>query len=482
MKNIFCAIFALSAASLFAGGSDYKAYLGGHVIDKIAVARSLGIKYISFDERRIWHILRSDKGEICFYLKDPESILHVAATYPVDDPEKASADRNTRWRDLCVLLDPSAPFPQNFAGGKPRADGKIILPWNYRRKPVVGMVVARIMARINAMEKSKTNKKMKFGGFVFTDPRLSGEFYKTAAGGEPAKISIADNVVQDNGKPFDYKTYAEGRLEFLKALRKAARAVNADVKFVFETSDIRGDFLDFAESVPDFKTKYADAIPDLVVSSGSTAKLLDESNFKSGILRRDMVSSSSLANVFDPAREAAEIAALAQCGASSSINLDPPQGDILRYGNIPARLRISRLIPAMEILNNTPLDARRYDAKENVYSSPNAFISAKAAGFRKPNTNNYFIVFIAGGGKIKLPDGYTVDTFEYVNGFFGSTVGHHHRKPMGAVYEKGEKLFRMRHWMSLSKPVIFSEKGGYITLANETFAGEIFMLTLKPSK
>ena len=483
MKKLFCAIFALASVSLFAGAGDYKTYLGmPDANKKFLTARSLGIKYLSFQRNGIWHLLRKDIGDdFCYYLKDPE--MFACAAYPPDAPDKAHPNHKTHWRELCALIDANAPFPQNFAHGRQLPSGDIFLLWNYQRKRVVDFAVARIMATLKSMEKSKSGGcKMKFGGFIFTDPRLSGEFYARAADGTFAKTALPNGTALSVGKPLDYKTYSEGRLEFFKALRKAVRAVYPDAKFVFETSDIRKDFLEYAESVPDFKAKYADAIPDLVVSRGGVPELLREENFKSGILSRGMVVSASLANAFDPAREAAEIAALAVCGAGSIIDIDSPECGARRWGNIPARLRVSRMIPAMENLNNTPLEARRYDAGAGEYSSPTAFISAKGAGFLAPNTNKFFITFIEGGGRIKLPDGYTVDTFEYVNGYFGSTVGHHHRQPLKAVNENGEKVFKMRHWMSQSKPAIFKEKDGFVEIANETFTGEIFMLALKKVK
>ena len=131
-------------------------------------------------------------------------------------------------------------------------------------------------------------------------------------------------------------------------------------------------------------------------------------------------------------------------------------------------------------MNKTPLSKRHYDEKTNTYSSPTAFMSEGGVCLKFPGGDYCFVVFTAPGGKIKLPDGYTGETFESMTGSFKSMLVHHGRRPIKFKMDKdGRKLFNFMHWMSKTKPLIFSEKDGYLRLGGAEFTNEPFLLRLK---
>ncbi|MBE6413396.1 MAG: hypothetical protein E7035_02445 [Verrucomicrobiaceae bacterium] len=482
MKKFLFTLFAISTSVLSAQTNNFTPYIGGQTVgEKMQIARNIPYKHVIWEPRTTWALSKSTEEVFYYYIKDPDSLVSHPS-FITETGEPTHPNYKTNWKKVCVLVDEKAEFPNNFAQGKV-IENQTVLPWNYQRQEVINEVVNRIKNTVNNINKIRQNKsRIVFAGFIFTDPRLSGEFYKKTADGKYVKASLSNDTAQPYGAPFDYKTYTEGRLMFLKTLRKEMQKINKDAKIIFEVDNLYKDFVKQTEAIDGFKEKYADSIPDFFVVRKGAKSLTNEKNFASGIISKNQVISNSFANIIDLKREVKEITHLAQNGINTTFDITAENSPNKRFGNIPARLRISRLIPTLENMHKTPLDARQYDEQSNMYFSPVASLSEGGVGVLIPRTNNFYIAFTAKNGKIKLPDGYTVDTFEYVNGCLGSTIGYHGRKAMKAVYINGQKCFKMLHWMSKSYPLIFIEKDGFIELGNEMFANEMLLLKLKKVK
>ncbi len=479
MKKFLLALFAIATSSLSAQNGNFTPYIGGETDgERMNIIRNIPYKHIVWTPRAIWALAKSYQEVVYYYIKDPDfNVAHPSFVTETGAP--THPNYKTNWKNVCVLVDETAEFPKNFAHGKIIGD-KTVIPWNYQRQEVINEVVMRITNQVKSLNKLRQNKsKIVFAGFIFTDTRLTGEFFKRTKNGNYVKTSLKNDTANPYGKPFDYKTFTEGRLMFFKTLRKEMLKINKDAKIIFEVDNIYNDFVKKAEVIEGFKEKYADSIPDFIVVRKGAKSLTNEKNFASGIITKNQIASNSYANMFDLKREVKDIAHLAQNGIYTTFDLTAKNSPNLRFGNIPARLRVSRLIPSLENMHKTPLSARMYDEQTNMYFSPVASLSEGGVGVLIPNSNSFYIVFTAKNGKIKLPDGYTVETFEYVNGSFGSTIGYHGRKPMKAQYIDGQKCFKMLHWMSKSHPLIFIEKDGFIELGNEMYANEMLLLKLK---
>lgn len=270
-------------------------------------------------------------------------------------------------------------------------------------------------------------------------------------------------------------------LNYLKALRACAKSIDKNAKFIFEVGDIYKEWVEPALKVENLKSDYAEALPDMVLTRNPGTAFVDDARiFDSGLLTKEQVGTATLANRLDIPSEVRDISKAATAGAWGLIDEAGEDAATDRMCNVPPRLSMTRILPSFENMNKTPLSKRHYDEKTNTYSSPTAFMSEGGVCLKFPGGDYCFVVFTAPGGKIKLPDGYTGETFESMTGSFKSMLVHHGRRPIKFKMDKdGRKLFNFVHWMSKTKPLIFSEKDGYLRLGGAEFTNEPFLLRLK---
>lgn len=149
----------------------------------------------------------------------------------------------------------------------------------------------------------------------------------------------------------------------------------------------------------------------------------DERAFKSGLLDKSRTGTST-PNVWDEL-QARKIAAAAVNGSWSTWF-----GRIGGHGNcpvyhyirdVPARLKIAKLLPVWENLIGTPLSERKWDGA--VYSSPTAGMTDSAVWATHPESGEVYFSFIKSGGYVPIPEGYEIAGIAALDGVFNKIDG-----------------------------------------------------------
>ena len=70
---------------------------------------------------------------------------------------------------------------------------------------------------------------------------------------------------------------------------------------------------------------------------------------------------------------------------------------------VPARLKLIRVLANWENVNRTPLNQRSWDG--TTYKSPNALVTPDVISVIQPHTNKLFVVFLTGKGEVTIPRG-----------------------------------------------------------------------------
>ena len=199
------------------------------------------------------------------------------------------------------------------------------------------------------------------------------------------------------------------------------------MKFIVEPYNVYNDWMRYMDSDL-MKSKGADVkkyMPDFVLEeNGTTGFVDDERAFKNGLLDKSRTGSST-PNVWDEPQSRKIAAAAAVNGAWSTwFGRIGGTGNCPRYmyiRDVPARLKIAKLLPVWENLNGTPLSERKYE--NGVYSSPSAGMSESAIWAKHPETGEVYFTFITMDGSIPIPQGFEIDKISALSGVFEKLKG-----------------------------------------------------------
>ncbi len=347
------------------------------------------------------------------------------------------------WRDLRLgLLDFYYPNPDR------NADGSDV---DFSDATKIQAHVERVIHDVKVASLRRDKKTgFVFRGFVFLNPMRKG---------------------------------AEGRLAFMDSLRKEALKLRGDAKFIFVLDDISESWVKPIAKIADAKKSYAGAFPDLLLQKKrGTAFLDDKSIYADGSIKKSDVGRACFENAFNITAELRDCAKTAINGSWSTFADLLGESGFSDINSIPARLKISTLIPMWENLNNTPLSERVYDEESKIYYSPTAYMAKDAIGALCPIGNKkFYFVFNEPNARVMIPKGYTVKTINTITKRF--TFYPYVRKPFKGVQRDDGKLFKIAMWMSPKKPnMIMENDDGFLYLLNDSYTNEAFMAELEPKK
>ena len=360
-----------------------------------------------------------------FVIETPE---YAAYRRTIDLSKKYTKEEIAKIESLCAVAFPEKPFPQNMATGWFFNKNQVSMQLDMQQKAVHDIIIKRIFERVEKIE--KRNPRFKFAGFSWDVPQPYGDFniYVEKSKNRNRQTTLShwtgfDGTPERAGIKHDYPTYFEGYFEFYRALMERARAKNPQAKFIVEPYDIYHDWIRHAES-EFIKSKGADAkkyMPDFIWAEGrGTAFVNDARIFKSGLFTKRDVGNSCPAE-FAEQKVRATASAAAKAGAWTAFfgryggyNTAPYAKSIR---DIAARVKLAKLIPVWENLNNTPLSERNLE--NGVYQSPTAHMSADAYSAVRPQGDGMFFVFITDNGSVKIPQGKKLDKVVYLDGIFG---------------------------------------------------------------
>lgn len=427
----FCAQWA-SADSPKYDRDDYRNFFGicwrGSPQENIDYARQMG--YTSIFYRNGMEKCKNAAG-MKFYLESPEYATYTRA---VDVSKKYSPEEIRKFETFAALKDASKPFPENLATGWFMPPNGITIIPDFQQKKVIDRTVDKIIEHIRKIEKARPG--FKFAGAAWDVPQAEGDFWTGKKGnpmsnGRQVPISHWTGSGSASKHPdvtHDYPTHELGHYEFYRKLFERCRAeINPDSKFIVEPYRVYDGWVKdieklAAEKGPEEAKKY---MADFVCEEGSSTQFVeDERNFKSGLYKKDQVSSST-PNFFDEAsvRKISGVAAangawthwFGRPGATGNM----PDYKTIR--DVPARIKLAKALPVWENINNTPLSERKWDGQ--VYVSPTAGMSEDAVYAVQPGTQKLFFVFNTPDGIVRVPQGYRVARIYFTDGLFREFKG-----------------------------------------------------------
>ena len=458
---------------------DYRNYFGaGWLADSkevISFAKRMGFSHVMSMGPSM--AKTHDADGMFFYIETPEY-----GTYRryVDPSQKYSPEQIRDWETSCALKDASKPFPENLATGWFSTPTVFSVQLDFQQRKVIDRTIDRIIENVKKLQ--KINPKFKFAGFSWDVPQPFGDFWDAEqATRKGRQITLAHWTGKDSGSKHpdvthDYATYSEGYFEFLRLLReRAAKELNPDVKFIVEPYNVYNDWMRHMDS--DFiKAKGADAkkyMPDFVLEeNGTTGFVDDERAFKSGLLDKSRTGTST-PNVWDEL-QARKIAAAAADVAERTGCAVILIGHIGGTGNcpvyhyirdVPARLKIAKLLPVWENLIGTPLSERKWDGA--VYSSPTAGMTDSAVWATHPESGEVYFSFIKSGGYVPIPEGYEIAGITALDGVFNKIDG----MPPNEVPRWGSK-----------RPPLIKVEGGKIIPADFGVINQPYVVKFKKTE
>ncbi len=470
---------------------DFRNYFGGSwggsPNEVLTYCKNMNIRHIMY----VSGMENNRLADGCwFYFESPEYMTYnrIIDFDKVAEGKYSQSDID-KWQRDCALLDASKPFPKNLATGwffnTPKRSWKVCsLILDFQQKRVVDNAIKVITARAkNVVDTAKKNSiGLKFGGYIWDVPQPTGDFYGFVNGSKYAKqVELKDLRGVDSadvlpGNVHDFPTFSEGMLYYYSKLRSESKKINPDVKFIIDPAYLWEHWQEHIDRRSDLD-KFPGALPDLITEEFHTTNFVDDARvFKSGLVKKDMVATSTFHCWYDTDVEILLIGAAAKEGAWSTFFGHTGPG-CKSIADIPARMKISRFIATWENLNNTPLSKREFDRKNLVYSSPTAQMTLDAFGAMKPQTSDFFFCMVSPKGKIKIPDGYKISKIKALDPLFNKI-----RSPLKSRRNgDGSRTYCLNEKWGLQSR-LFNLKDGYLEPASDAVLNEAFVMELKKLK
>ncbi len=429
---VFAAAIVLSHA-VFAGGEDKK-YSRGDFRNYFGLAWASSPEEILQYCQNVGHThvmykygMEKDprSNGITFYIETPEYSVYRRV---VDLRKKYSPKEIESWESICAVAFPDKPFPRNMATGWFFDRYNVSLQLDMQQKKVHEIVTDRILDLVGKIVEK--NPRFKFGGYSWDVPQPYGDFnqFVDKPGHFNRQTTLKhwtgyDGTPERPGIKHDYGTYFEGYFEFYRLLMEKTRAKYPGAKFIVEPYNIYNNWIRYFES--DFmKSKGAGAkkyMADFIWSESGGLSFVNDANiFKSGQYSKCDIGNSS-PSIFKEADMRAVAGAAAAVGSWTAFFGRYGGYDNAPYArsirDIPARIKLGKLVPVWENLNNTPLSKRNFVG--GIYKSPTAYMSEDAYWAIQPEKDRMVFVFITERGAVEVPDGWEIEKIYHLDGLFG---------------------------------------------------------------
>ena len=396
------------AIQLFTGSSEkqkpeFRNFYGiawnGTPHENLAFAKQMGYDYVFYQKGMEKDSL--SKG-LHFYIETPEYSVYRRQI----DTKAIYSPEEIRFAEThFALMNNSKSFPNNIARGWFMSDHTFTPQLDLQQQKVISWAIDSIVEYVESIE--SVNPDFKFGGFAWDVPQPAGDFWDTIQ--KPGRqITLeywtrGDYGIKHPEVTHEYPTYSDGRIEFYKQLYHTTRAKFPGAKFMMEPYRIYDDWI----KVVGHRTDAKEVTPDLLAQERFGTEFVDDKRiFDSGLINSENVASTT-PDRFSEADNRLFAAKAAVNGAWFSwYGRFGGTGDMPGFKSIrevPARLKLIRVLANWENLNQTPMKERTWDG--TVYKSPNAFASPDVIAVKQPETGKLFVVFLSENGKVEIPKG-----------------------------------------------------------------------------
>ena len=330
-------------------------------------------------------------------------------------------------------------FPNNMATGSWNSSTSFSASWDFQQQTVIDKLVEQEIAIFKEFE--NVSLPFTFAGYMIDETRLMGAFWKwdsTLNKESFIKLSEwtgSDSSLLHSGITHEYATYEEGMVAYYKKLNSRMRQEFPNAKWILEPYRLystAGPYNeDWVYSIKDRADKN-ELIPDMLFQESSGAEFVDNVNiFNSGVnISKDMVGSSQPNSVGEDKNRLYAGKAGINGAWYNWFGRFGGTGDMPGFTSITAvypRLKLIRVIPNWDNLNNIPLVNRSWDG--SVYQSAKdgklqSYINSDVMYSRHWKNGKIFAVFNTTNtinGKIKLNSGETVTSIQKTDGYFIET-------------------------------------------------------------
>lgn len=397
-----------------------------------------------------------------FYLIDPFWYPEVLSGYrrTIDTLEPISESLKDFYNQHMVWKSNDS-FPNNLATGyyPSGTSTKFSVMWDFQQQVVIDEVVEKIITLAKRYENH--TQSFTFGGYIFDEPKLAGEFYRFDENGEkniPVPLSYwtgMDSGLIHGTITHEYATYSEGMAAFYKKLRARISQEFPHAKWIVRPTWLYHE-IDNNEWIYQIKNRAdkEELIPDMLSQGNSQDTLFvdDANNFDSGLpITKDKVGNSQVGDIDEYKNRL--IAAKAGINGAwyNWFGQFGSKDDMLNFQNIKEvypRLKLIRCLPNWDNLNTVPLNERSWDG--NSYRSTTSYANRDVIYSRHPKTGELFAVFLTTNGVIKLKEDEIVTSVQRTNDlFFGSEDGL-------ADFNVTEKEIRLKSRDNIDKGYIFT--------------------------
>ncbi|WAC13220.1 hypothetical protein [Dyadobacter pollutisoli] len=390
----------------------------GSAHDNLAYARQMSYKYVFYQKGMELDPLSDG---MYFYIETPEYSVYRRG---IISKKTYSKDEINFYESHCVLKDSVAAFPANLASGwiAQPGSGDFTVLLDFQQQAVISWAIDSILDYTKAIQ--LVNPRFKFAGFAWDEPTPAGDFWDIENGKRiHAKLEKWNNGdhsarLSSSAREKQFQSYTDGHLEYYKQLFSATRKLYPHSHFISEPYSIYDSWIKLIKDRKDAK----DFSPDILCQEGSTTMFVDDKRIAaSGLITKQNI----LCTTPDKFGEAVNLLLAAKAAVNGSgftwYGRFGGTGDMPDYKNItevPARLKLIRVIPAWENKNGSSLISRVWDGQ--TYKSSNAFASADIIYAKKPGTQQIFAVFLTSNGTIHIPSNKKVVSIFAANDLFSA--------------------------------------------------------------
>lgn len=363
-------------------------------------ARQMGYDYVFYQRGMENDSLSND---LHFYLESPEFMVYPRYVYI---NKEYTEKEISYFLNNSALKDTTSKFPYNIATGWFVPNG-FSTQLDFQQKRVVVQTVDSILKRVEMLESK--NPRFHFGGFAWDVPDLQGDFWNGEVNvkkGLPVGLSYftgGDFSIRYGNTVHDYVTHSDGTAEFYKLLFNKAREKYPNMKTIMEPYSPYDHWINKIRKRPDAK----EIMPDIISQENKGTHFVDDERIvTSGLIDKEHLCSTPPAlftdsiNRVHAAKAAINKAWFNWYGRFGGTGEMPSYKSIV---DVPARLKLIRVLANWENVNNTPVAERKWDG--TVYQSPTAYVSPDVISFIQPKTGKLFFVLLKQDGVITLPKG-----------------------------------------------------------------------------
>lgn len=388
--------------------TDYRNFYGivwrGTDLDNLRFAKQMGYGHVANHGKM--RTLPEAQG-LKFYMINPE--VTAAPVNPrIDTTKSYSAQDRALYEQILTWKDDSAQFPNNIASGWWFDNKSFLIVYDFQQQAVIDSLVELIIDDAKSLENPEIDYT--FAGIMWDVQDLKGDFWtgRSEAGGEFVDLTYwtGNDSCASSSHQHDYANYSDGKAAFYKRLYKRTREEFEDPKFVGEPFLVYDRWIEQLES----RVDRFEVMPDMLTQEIAGTQFMDDDRiYASGLITRDRVGLTT-PRAFAHQENLNYTATAAINGSWYNwFGKFGGDGDMPNYQNIyeiPARLKLIRVIPGWDNLKQVPLASRVWDGSS--YASTNSYADANVIYSRQPTTNKIFAVFLNSNGRVKLPHGETL--------------------------------------------------------------------------